>query len=675
VQVEPNAPMPPQSNHTYSFDVFDTCITRIYAHPRDLFYELGLRLAPANLTSKEKHRFAAQFQLQRIRAEKKAHRHAKPRRAVTIEDIYKCFSKPKDLSVDAQELIQAEIDLERDSIYPIPAIVSYIEDLRRAGNRIIFISDMYIPSSLLQPILMEHGVMKEEDTLYVSCDIGATKHHGQLFHYVLKAEGLEASQLLHSGDNLRADIRMAAKANIKANRFYDGMLTLRETDMAGHQLPRHRAKSFQAALARRLRLFAPTGIGPGDNPLDHAISGIIVPLLLSYVTWILDHAKRNGIHRLYFVARDAEIMFRIAQALQGEDDAIQLRYLYGSRRAWLPPSITPGNADWRRLVTPNGESNSRYDIVARMGLNHDSQEALRRILSHSTTEWLSQLPRDQADVFLTELLNNTAAAEVVSSSIAQKREITLSYFKQEGMFDDVPWAFVDAGWSLNTQAAVKRTLASSNIKHHTPCGYYLALARDHLTEDQSGVAYPFVPSAGSIFSRRRVIIEHCFLPSTHATTRGYEVDGKQVLPVFGPELRNEAELSYARRLHETAICGALLIASDPKIKASLREHVDEILSSAARFLRHPREEDARAMATFGTVTDMRHEESFVEPLCRSLGVKDVWTIFSMTLSKKKNFRSAAFMWLEGSMALSPLHVRVPLELLLGIDFLRNWFKR
>ena len=655
----------------FSFDVFDTCVSRTYAHPRDLFYDLGLRLAPASLDEHARQRFAARFQALRIRAEKKAHKRARPRRTVTIEDIYLHFPIPSDLSVGPKELIQAELELELESIYPIPPVVSYLESLRQAGHRIIFISDMYLPSSLLAPILAKHGVMKDGDRLYVSCDAGATKHHGQLFHHVLDAEGLEASQLVHSGDNLHADVAMAAKASIKANHWRAGMLTPRESVMAGRRLSGRRAGSFLAALSRRSRLSMPTSAGHESGPMDHVVHGIIVPFLLAYVSWLLDHAQRHGIRRLYFVARDAEIMLRIAEALQGENGAIELRYLYGSRRAWLAPSITPGGNEWRRLLVIPGQASSRRDISARMGLDDAVQDALRERLSCSADEWSRNLAHDQALGFLADLMDNDSTRALLNSSVMRERELALSYFRQEGLFDDTPWALVDAGWSLNTQAALKRILDTAGTAHQPPRGYYLALARDHLNEAQAGAAYPFVPKAGSIFSRRRVVIEHCFLPSTHATTRGYQLAGARTVPVLGPELRCEAELGYASMLHEVAVSAARLASADARIAAALSEHVGKIFSNAENLLRHPPQAEARAMASFGTVADMRHEAPFVEPLCRPLRPKDVWTAFSMALSRKKNFKSPSFMWLEGSMALSPWYVSLPLEGLLLLDALRN----
>lgn len=662
------------SGLTYSFDVFDTCVSRTYAHPRDLFYDLGLRLAPTNITERKRRRFAARFQSLRIRAEKRAHKRARPRQTVTIENIYRHFRSPSGLSAELKDLVCAEVDLERESMYPVPAMVAHIERLRSDGNRVIFISDMYLPACILAPMLQECGVMRQGEKLYVSCDVGVSKHDGELFYHVLKTEGLEPSQLVHCGDNLHADMQMASRANIKASHVSDGMLNVREAGMAGRRLPRQRGRSFLAGLARRLRLSMTTQIGHGANPLDHVIHGILVPFLLIYVMWVLAHAKCNNIQRLYFVARDGEILFRIAQALQGADGDIELRYLFGSRRTWLPPSITPGNNCWQRSLIIPGQTSSKRDLAARMGLDEESQEAIRSLTSCSAADWARQLPRGEAVGFLGELMCNASTREVVYLSVARQREVAVCYFKQEGLFGDTPWALVDAGWSLNSQAALKRILDIGGEPHHAPKGYYLALARDHLEETQAGIAYPFIPKAGSLFSRRRVIIEHCFLTSTHATTRGYQMKENQPVPAFGQELRGEAELAYAAKLHEAAISAARLVAADPAVSSALTEHVGEILSNVESFLRRPNAADARAMAMFSTVADMRHEKTFVESLCRPLRRKDAWTVFSKAISKKKNLESPPFMWLEGSMALSPWHVRIPLEFALLADDLRNFLK-
>jgi hypothetical protein len=306
-----------------------------------------------------------------------------------------------------------------------------------------------------------------------------------------------------------------------------------------------------------------------------------------------------------------------------------------------------------------------------MGLDVAAQQILSQQLSCSAEEWSRHLPHDEAIKFLDTLTCDVFTSALIASFVARERETALSYFRQEGLLDKTPWALVDAGWSLNTQAALKRILDTAETEHQTPKGYYIALARDHLPREQTGAAHPFVPKAGSIFSRRRVIIEHCFLPSTHATTRGYRIDGSCVQPIFGPELRSKAELDYSAMLQGAAITASRLASTDPRIVASLIEHVAEILFNAETLLRHPRKVDASAMASFGTVADMRHEAAFVEPLCRALELKDALAVLSMALSRRKNFELPSFMWLEGSIVLSPWYVRAPLQGLLFLDALRN----
>ena len=38
---------------------------------------------------------------------------------------------------------------------------------------------------------------------------------------------------------------------------------------------------------------------------------IIGPVLFSYVNWIIKHAQKNKVTRLYFLARDGEILYKI----------------------------------------------------------------------------------------------------------------------------------------------------------------------------------------------------------------------------------------------------------------------------------------------------------------------------------------------------------------------------
>jgi len=667
-----SACVPAQSAHeiVYSFDVFDTCISRNWAHPRDLFFALGLKLAPPQFTDHRAREFARKFQARRIRAEKRAYRAARPDECADIHEIYRKFDFFPGLDSGIADLISTELEFEEKSLYTIAPVVSHIEELRKAGHRIIFVSDMYLPADLLGPLLQRLGVMREGDGLYVSCDARLTKHSGNLYRHVLQREGLRPEQLIHTGDNPWADVRKAREAGVTARHFSHGPLTSHETAIAGHRLPRSTGSSFLPALSRRTRLALRQHSEEDREPLEELVCSTIAPFLVAYVDWVLGDARRRGIGRLYFVARDGEVLYRIAKALGSDDQGPELRYLYGSRRAWLSPSIRPDAHGWERLLLTPGQSNSRRDILARAGLDENAQSVIASMFGCDQALWGSPLDLNEATAFLQQVLASPTAAGIIYQAAGDQREIALSYLSQEGLLDGAKWALVDAGWSLNCQAALHRILAARNPSL-VPRGYYLALTRDHLSEEEAGPALAFIPEPGSFFSRRRVIIEHCFTPASHATTRGYAMEGTAAVPVFGSELRQNNELAYAQRLQKAASEMARLITRDSAMLAKFRLHRSDILANAQRFLRDPRRRDALEMASFGTVADLRHESAFVQPLCRPLGLRDVAAIVGMTVSRRRNFQTPSYMWLEGSSALSPPYVRAPIKAMLAIDSLRS----
>lgn len=657
----------------HTFDVFDTCITRMHAHPRDVFYELGLKLAPGDANEKTRHRYAKRFQRARIRAERIANWRARPvKEHADIFEIYANFHWLMHTGLSAEVLVEAELALETASIFPIDATVSHINALRAQGIRVIFISDMYIPARLLGPILIEKGVMKEEDGLYVSCDIGTSKHTGKLFAHVLQVEKAASSQVIHTGDNYHADIRMAQEHGIQARHFTSAHLNWHELQIAKTEIPRPLGKSWLAAFSRRSQLaMLASQSEQSSHPLDGLIFSTIIPFLLSHVLWVLNDANKRGIRRLYFVARDGEVLYKIAKELNPH--GIELCYLYGSRRAWLEASIMPDAMDWKKILITPGQSNSRHDIIARAGFEYDLQESLREQFKLSTAQWHESLDQDRADEFIAELLHDSRWSTALYAGSSVKRDVALAYFRQIGMLDGAPWALVDAGWSLNSQAALKRILDSSGRAVRVQ-GYYIGLARNHLPEATTGPAFAFASQPGSFISRRRVIAEHCFLPATHPSTKGYFQKNNCITPILGNEIRGEPELAYANRLHKASVISAQLVAKSADLSFALKRFTPDIFDATMNFIRNPNPKDANLMANFTTIADIRHENSFAEPLCRPLNMKDVLATILITISAKFNFNSAAFMWMEGSIALSKPHVRLPLKLMLIADDLLNKIK-
>ena len=73
-------------NKVYSFDIYDTCITRVFARPTDLFF--GLAQALNNKGFRVSHEIEAEIVNLRIDAAINCRKTLKKREDIAIRDIY-----------------------------------------------------------------------------------------------------------------------------------------------------------------------------------------------------------------------------------------------------------------------------------------------------------------------------------------------------------------------------------------------------------------------------------------------------------------------------------------------------------------------------------------------------------------------------------------------------------
>ena len=138
----------------YSFDVFDTCIVRTCAKPGDLFYLLAEDLLAESGRPYGREE-VSELALARAEAERTAHR-STDKQEITLGDIYHELSgngfDPAAWGFSAFEMRDAEVRLERAVMRPVVPIRERIEALRAAGERVIFISDMYLPGPVVRDL-------------------------------------------------------------------------------------------------------------------------------------------------------------------------------------------------------------------------------------------------------------------------------------------------------------------------------------------------------------------------------------------------------------------------------------------------------------------------------------------------------------------------------------------
>jgi predicted HAD superfamily hydrolase len=638
----------------HSFDVFDTVLTRPYSRPTDLFRRVALQIA-GNVPGFDCDAFAAQ----RIYAEKLARRNAADRDDIQLTDIYRNFAAP--LPISLEEACALECRCELDCVTPISETVDAIAGLQAAGKRVIFASDMYLPAWQLQRMLAKVGVAASLESIYVSGEIGLSKHSGRLFDYILNTEKVAPSQLSHVGDNWRADVVNARKRGIDAKLFWSGQSNRYERPAAASD----HALASLAGLNRSCRLAAKASA----DRLPRLAHGVIAPFLTGFVAHVLREARHSGIRTLYFVARDGQMPLKIATELQrGWPDPISCRYLYGSRQAWFLPSavdMTDESIEW--AFAP-GMSVSPRDILRRLEVSYDETagkwpERFGKLLASPD----EQLSAQRLPDFL-GALRTPAMSELVMRKAAARREVLLAYLSQEGLLDCSDFALVDIGWSLRSQAALQRVLRSAGYETNLR-GFYLGVSGKHVSITATGPVKAYVtPPESDVESPLHanwffklaniLLLEHVFTPADPPTLASYELREGVVAPVFKQDTDGDVLKDYATRLQAEAVAYASAVSHHPDVDPTSSLFQETTLANLRLLSDTPELEDVEPIAWIPAYKDQSHAKEHRSVLASPIGVRDLLSmVLYQLVPKRRAFFSSKFAWNKGAVALSPAPIR------------------
>ena len=142
------------------------------------------------------------FYTARIEAEREA-RAAKDGE-VTLAEIY---ARPCLAGYDTAQECAAELA----ACVPYRPVLDAVQQLRRQGKKLYYISDMYLPQTQIDAMLRRCGYPAFDGGL-VSSTYGVQKRSGKLFRQFLHETELDARRVLFIGDSWRADVAGAALA-------------------------------------------------------------------------------------------------------------------------------------------------------------------------------------------------------------------------------------------------------------------------------------------------------------------------------------------------------------------------------------------------------------------------------------------------------------------------------
>lgn len=609
----------------YSFDIFDTCLTRRVAAPAEVFDRMSARLG-----------LGEDFRFHRQQAEIEATRRiGHP----TLSEIYEVLCEWRGWNRSrGDQILETELAEERLQLVPVIELRTRISDLHEHDTAVHYVSDMYLPSRFLKEILEYHGFWRPGDTIWVSCEARKSKSSGTLFKQVTAAVG--SKDLEHTGNDARADVRCAITAGVQGRHFTRANLSNHEERMVRWPT---RLGSRWAAASRQARL-SMGGCSEHQHAIATVSAGVAGPLFLAYVCWILDRAESLGLERIYFFARDGQILHRIFEKVaEAKGSSIEARYFHGSRIALRFPRHFPmTEADERGAF--QGDGHLPVEVVAlRLGID---TSVLEELLPKSCVSG-DRIPRRQFENCLIALRTENAC-RILNKTAATKASLLRRYLIQEGMTDETNFGICDLGWAGSLQNSVLSALKEMGFERRIK-GFYMGLTRSGSRpfdaeaftfdgETHKATAFPWF-----------VLFAEVFAQATHGSTLGYQegLDGR-ISPCFDQPDGDNPVVSDWLTIHQKAVCDfADQVIADDSLPSAPRSLARTLFEHVRAFVFHPSRTEAEA---WGNCRFSSHGAATTKiplaPAPRS--PRDLLWLFGI-----RRFGSGNALWPQGASSLLP----------------------
>lgn len=261
-----------------------------------------------------------------------------------------------------------------------------------------------------------------------------------------------------------------------------------------------------------------------------------LPVLTEYVEWVLEEAVKDKKKRLYFLARDGYMMYRMAKKLveaRGLD--LEIRYLKISRFSIRSAEYYfAGKAALNTLCV--GGININFEkIMKRANLTEAESLHIARLAGY-TENYRTVLSCRQLCRLKKELSQIDQFFVYLKKHAGDCYHTTVSYLRQEGLFAGTSYALVDSGWTGTLQLSMQRVLEHEKAGKVRLQGYYFGLyARPKGTDRGQYRAFYF----GEREVLRKISFSNCLFETVFSAPEGMTC-GYQLKEQKQPEAVYEA---------------------------------------------------------------------------------------------------------------------------------------
>lgn len=502
----------------YSFDIFDTLITRKVYEPKAIFYYVKDKIKTSNLFSNID--FIDNFPQIRIESARDVRNRKKKNLQcieskeyeITFEEIYNRIARIYNLtSKQKEQLMQWEIEAELENIVPIPEMINRALTLKSEGNEVVLISDMYLSEKIIKEMLEKANPKLLDLPLFLSSSEKVQKDTKELFVRAYKKINYQYKEWIHYGDNNHSDSDMPKELGIKPilqrDKYFNGYEKKLFTQINTYD------SYLVANLLRKNRLQSDT------NSPDYFSYSFVSLYFVPYVSWVLKDALKNNYECLYFISRDGYYLKKVADELiKIRKYPIKTKYIYGSRRAWRVPSfIDKVDKEFFTSFGNISKDIKNFDeLLNALWLNENEfDECLEEF--HFTKQ------EKYNESYISVIRNSSKYREILLKKAKEGRAIVLDYLKQEINFKE-KFAFVEFWGRGYTQTALHRLLKCIDKKYQDTIFYYSR----SIYEDEENIIRKNFTSNQNI----PIFIEAIFSNSDINSVVNYERKDSKVYPVI-----------------------------------------------------------------------------------------------------------------------------------------------
>jgi predicted HAD superfamily hydrolase len=438
--------------------------------------------------------------------------------------------------LNSKEVVDYEISLEKLATEPMPGTDAVLNYLKSLDKRVICVSGTYLSFNQMVEILEHHGLFKYVDKLYLSSELGSSKATGQLYKNILENE---EDKIVHIGDDYLLDTVIPKRYGIKTLWFQSSTEQRRKNKLRKLSAS-HNKLNYVNTIFRANN----TNLGTLYN-IGYDVLG---PALTVFVHCVAEQARKDGVEKIFFIARDGYVMKKIYEVLQSSiytnKRLPEGKYMCLSRfvvRAAAINELTLGQVSevYANKARFSGQKVSFRDVLCSYGLEPTHYI---EIMKKNKLDLDKPLDNPAHDHELNGLLRDKEFQEIVRGESDQAKQLLREYLMGIECMGRHKVAMVDS----NSEGITKSLLGQAffhDKDYPMAFGYYFNLANID-SGDKSSIRLDLAKTMGMISDWRSsspyqqkaclsfgMLIE-LFSHPYHGTTIGYKKINSRIIPVF-----------------------------------------------------------------------------------------------------------------------------------------------